>query len=144
MQITQFYLFSIDFYLKNFFIQNPGSKDSDAIGVHNCFVTSFKWFCSFFVTVNNHCNTFFLHTNSYSMPPIKTNKHKCNFAVIYVFKTRSLCSQHDRLCTSPVTNQILNVSIYFLLSYVHKCIRFVYPLHIFCPLVQRNLIYSSL
>lgn len=63
---------NIDFYLKYFFIQNPGSKDSDAISVHNWFVTSLQWFCRFFVAVNNHCNTFLLHTNGYSMPPIKT------------------------------------------------------------------------
>lgn len=89
-RITQFHLFIIDFYLKNFFIQNSGSKDSDAVGVHNCFVTSVKWFCSFFVTVNNHCNTLFLHTDSYSMPPIKKTQN--NLTVIYVFKTRSSCS----------------------------------------------------
>lgn len=44
-----------------------------------------------------------------------------------------------------VTDKILNVTIYFLLSYAHKCTQcFVYSLYNFCPLVQRNLIYSSL
>lgn len=63
---------NIDFYLKYFFIQNPCSKDSDAVSVYNWFATSLQWFCRFFVAVNNHCNAFLLHANGYSMPPIKT------------------------------------------------------------------------
>lgn len=59
-------------YLKDFFIQYPCSKYNDAIDVNDGMVTSVQELGYLLFTVQYQGDIFFLHTDSYSVPPRRT------------------------------------------------------------------------
>ena len=56
-------------YLKDIFIKDSRSKDSDALCVDDSSVTPAQWPGELLLTVHNEGHTFLLHTDGYTMPP---------------------------------------------------------------------------
>lgn len=59
-------------YLKDFLIQYPCSKYNDAIDVNDGMVTSVQELGYLLFTVQNQGDIFLLHTDSYPVPPRRT------------------------------------------------------------------------
>lgn len=58
-------------YLKDFIIQDPGAKHSDALCVDDSLVTSGQRPGHFLLTIHHDGDTLLLHAESYTMPPVQ-------------------------------------------------------------------------
>lgn len=117
----------IYFYLKNFFIQNPCSKNCDSIGVYDCRLTSIKWFGGFLFTINNHCHSFLLHADCYPMPPNKASKSFVNFKDIVAKSLFTLNTMYFKIakvswnCTKCSLTYNQSVNRWLLTIYPEQC-----------------------